>query len=361
MNPQLQPAACAMAPYTWEPSSQAIARQSGLQEKEVVRFDDNTVPWVLGPVKKALRALAGLPVNRYPVDAYPRLRERLARYVRAGPENVVLAAGSGEALGLVCRAFLFSRARCVTAPPTFAGLAWWARAAGARCATVPRKKGFRLDTDALLRAAAKSALAYVCDPNSPTGNRIPLCERSLLLERASCPLLWDEAYIEFCGKSACPHAVEREGVMVSRTLSKAFGLAGARVGYLVTGEKTACALNALCPPAGVSLASVQLALAALSAAGVREMRKRVAGLLKEKKRFLRGLEEAGCRVFPSHANFLLVRFPRREEDIRALRARGLVVRRLQPPPPGMEAFARVTVRTKKENNRLLEALQERTP
>ena len=300
------------------PATEWIARHAGISPSEVLRFDGNTSPHApaYAHAENLRDALASVHV--YPHGGYPRLAPALARYAGVAPENVVVGAGGDDLILLVTRAFAGRGDHIAIAnDPTYPlfRIAVWL--AGAEVG----------DEDPVL--------TICCRPNNPTGELGDL--------PSARPLVVDEAYFEYSGVTAVD--LIEDGVIVLRTFSKAFGLAGARVGYALAGRDIADELNRRQHPAPVSTLSVALALAAL------ESPPDVAPILEERERLAHELRGIGLEPWPSAANFLYVPFEGAEEAAEKLMRRGIALRRL----PGA---VRITVRDRADDKRLVQALAE---
>ncbi|MDP2717353.1 MAG: aminotransferase class I/II-fold pyridoxal phosphate-dependent enzyme, partial [Candidatus Micrarchaeota archaeon] len=217
----------AMTAYAWEESSASIARRFGLQEGDVIRFDMNTNPVILPAVAQALARLGKEPVNEYPAPDYGNVVAGIGRYLGVDENQVVLGAGGDEVIDVIAKAFLEKGDTSVISTPTYSMFKIASQSYGAKVVEVPRGPDFSVDVEALADAAKKSKLLWVCNPNSPTGNAEPISKIQALLESTSATVVVDEAYAEFGGQSAVPLVGRFENLLVVRTLSKAFGLAGA--------------------------------------------------------------------------------------------------------------------------------------
>jgi histidinol-phosphate aminotransferase len=300
------------------PSTAEIARAAGLPVSDVIRFDGNTSPGV--PPFVRAKALAGAlaEINTYPHGGYPGLVEAIARYADVAPENVVLGAGADDVILLVTRSFAGPGDQVAIAnDPTYA---LFHNAVGIAGAEVG-------DDD--------PALTICCRPNNPTGELGELPNAR--------PLLVDEAYFEYSRATAVD--LIEEGVIVVRTFSKAFGLAGARVGYALAGREVADELNRRQGPAPVSTLSVALVLAGL------ESPPDVLPILEERERLSAELRALGFDPLPSEANFVAVPLPDPPDVANRLSLRGLPVR---PYRDGI----RITVRGRRDDDILLAALSE---
>jgi histidinol-phosphate aminotransferase len=298
------------------PSTEEIARLTGLPVAEIIRFDGNTSPHAL-PSSRAEALTEELArIHTYPHGGYPQLEQAIADYAGVSPENVVLGAGADDLILLVTRSFAGRGDRvAIVNDPTYPLFEIAVRVAGAEVG----------DED--------PALTICCRPNNPTG------ELGLLPDAR--PLVVDEAYFEYSGVTAVD--LIEEGVIVIRTFSKVFGLAGARVGYALAGGDVAAELNHRQHPAPISTLSAALALAGLAAPPD------VAPILAERMRVEERLRELGFGPLPSQANFLYVPVDDPQELAERLLQRGLAVR---PVRGGI----RLTIRDEPDDERLLEAL-----
>jgi histidinol-phosphate aminotransferase len=285
----------------------------------VIRFDGNTSPSVPPFVRAEALAGALAEINTYPHGGYPGLDAAIARYAGVAPENVVLGAGADDVILLVTRSFAGPGDRVAIANDPTYGL--FANAVGAAGADVG-------DDD--------PALTICCRPNNPTGELGDLPDAR--------PLMVDEAYFEYSGVTAAD-LIDNDDVIVVRTFSKAFGLAGARVGYALAGKEIAAELNRRQGPAPVSTLSVALVLAGL------ESPSDVRPILEERERFASALRAQGLEPLPSAGNFLAVPLPEPFDVANRLSLSGLPVR---PYRDGI----RITVRGRQDDDVLLAALTE---
>lgn len=316
----MRPLPAAFEPYSWAPSTVAIARLAGIRPEEVLRFDGNTAH--RPPPSATAAALADelARVHTYPHGGYPRISEAIAEYAGVEPDNVVLGAGADDLIMLVARSYAGPGDTVAVADeptyPVLRGAAWLA--------------GAEVGAD-------DPVLTFCCRPHNPTGALVPL--------PAARPLAVDEAYFEYAGETAV--GLLDDEVVVIRTFSKAFGLAGARIGYALAERETAAELRERQSPAPVSTLSVALALAGLAAPPD------VTPVLDERERMAGRLRELDLEPLPSHANFLYVPLADAGRAHDALLRQGLAVR------PSADAI-RITVRDRDDDERLLEALARAT-
>ncbi len=303
-------------------------------------------------------------LNRYPDPQPAALRNRLAAIYGVATNQVWVGRGSDEAIDLLLRAFCRpGRDAVVLCPPTFGMYAVAARLQGAAIHEVPLVGArFELDADAVLAACdATVKLVFVCTPNNPTGTVVPLetITRLATALHGRALVIVDEAYIEFSGLPSASTVLDgHENLGVLRTLSKAWSLAGARVGSLLAGREIVDLLRTIMAPYPLSQPSVDAALAALDRDGEALMHRHVATLVGERGRVFAALVTLpGVRkVLDSRANFLAVRLDDADGVYRALAAKGIVVRNITRYP-GLADALRISIGTPTENDRLLAALR----
>jgi histidinol-phosphate/aromatic aminotransferase/cobyric acid decarboxylase-like protein/imidazoleglycerol phosphate dehydratase HisB len=303
-------------PYAWASSTAELAQRADLDPFEIVRFDGNT-PAVPHPSARPGTIAGALSeVNAYAHGGHTELVAAVAKYAGVAPENIVVGAGADDLILLCARAFAGAGDEiAIEGEPTYP---LYRVAAGLAGAAVG-------DMDPVV--------TFCCRPNYPTGELAPL--------PAARPLVVDEAYFEYAGETAA--SLIEDDVVVLRTFSKAFGLAGARVGYALSGREVAAELNRRQAPLPVSTLSAKLALAAL--ADPPDVRPE----LEERERLADGLRALGLEPLPSAANFLYVPLEDAEETAATLLRSGVVVR-------VFSSAVRITVRDREDDDLLLEAL-----
>lgn len=345
--PEPRPAISRMQPYEWEPPSASIARQAGVPEDQVVRFDTNTFPWPGANLDR----LAAMPINEYPDTSYGALTEAIAQYTDAPRDWITVGAGADEVLDMIAKSFIDGSRQGLLSRPTYPMFRILTEMAGGVVDEVAAVD-LRLDRQVFLTQARRASVTWLCNPNNPTGELLPLSFVEELAGVAGGVVAVDEAYVEMSGLTALPLIDRMPNVVVVRTLSKAFGLAGVRVGYALAGPAISSVLRRVRPPGSISVVSAALGAQALSDLG--GMRQRVKWIIDERSRLQRELGSLGLDVRDSAANYLLVRTGR-EVAPRLLRE-GLVVRTFPPTSPLAE-YIRITVRRPEENARLVAALK----
>ena len=292
----------------------------------------------------------------------------------SGPDEILVGAGADEILDLCAKAFLPPGGAALVPVPSYAMYAILTKQRGARVAAVPRLGAaarYALDLAAVRAAAAADTgvdLVWLCDPNNPTGQPEPDGTIAALLAglrddadaagRPAPVVVLDEAYAEFVGRLAVTLPETYPRLVVVRTASKAYALAGLRVGFAIARRETLAAIEPYRPPGSVSVLSVSIVTEALRDTGA--LVANVTTLTTERERLAAGLRSAGWSVGPSVTNFLLVDLGSRERAARvaeALMQRGLVPRTFGPTHP-LGDHLRITVRSAADDDRLIAAATE---
>jgi len=279
-----------------------------------------------------------------------RLVEAMAEYAGAAPENVLIGAGMDGVMDTLTRLFLDPGERTVIFTPTFSYYEILTVTAGAEPVFIPRGPDFEVPTD----VPEGIKMIFICSPNNPTGDIIPEEDLRRIVEGTDAIVFLDEAYAEFSDENFLPLAAEYDNLVVGRTLSKAFGLAGMRLGYAVGPGWIAEEYRRAAPPFfGVTTPSVAAGIAALE--DIEYMRRSVEAIRQERARLLRLMPQ----FRPSGGNFLYLetKVPSGEVAEKLL-ARGVIVRDCFSFRGAGDHALRVTVGTPDENDRFLEAYGE---
>jgi imidazoleglycerol phosphate dehydratase HisB/histidinol-phosphate/aromatic aminotransferase/cobyric acid decarboxylase-like protein len=318
----MRPLGPGFQPYQWAPSTEELARRAGLDPVEIVRFDGNVPPLPLPSSRPGAIAAALAEINTYPHGGYPFIHEAIAEYAGVEPENVVLGAGADDLIMLVARSYA-GTGDVVSIPqsPTYPVYEVATQIAGAAVGD------------------ESPVLTFLCRPGNPFGDVPEL--------PAARPLAVDEAYFEYSGGETAVGLIE-DGVIVIRTFSKAFALAGARIGYVLADRDTARELYDRQAPAQVATLSVALALAALRTPPD------VSAVIEERERLTEELRALGYAPLPSRANFVYVPVDEPDAVWEQLLAHGCVVRR---QPGGI----RISVRDRDDDDLLLRGLGGEEP
>jgi histidinol-phosphate aminotransferase len=358
MDPRARAVLRGLPVYTPGKPIEEVRRELTLSSVLKLASNENA----LGPSPKAVAAIrrAVGSLHRYPESACPILRAKLAKRLRVPPESLIFGNGSDELIVLALRAFVDPGDAVVVASPTFLIYELQARACGARVSVVPLKD-FRYDLPAMQAAVSPhTKLVFIANPDNPTGSYVTRRELDAFLRGLPPETLVfvDEAYAEFVEAADYPQTLgltAERPLIVTRTFSKAYGLAGIRVGYGVARPSLIAAMNAVREPFNVNSLAQAAAAAALEDAAFLE---KTRAMVREGRAYLENAFEAlRLRYVPSAANFILVRLgPRAGEVVRALLAQGVIVREMSAWK--LAGCLRVTIGTKAENRAFIQALKK---
>ncbi len=341
----VRPSLLGLEPYRPGPSLGELRREHGLEEIHKLNWNED----LFGPLPGAREAVVA-ELERawmYPEQAYGDLREAVAAWAGVPPDRIVPAHGIQALIATVAHVFVREGDRVVVPQPTYGLYAQASAAAGAELVRVP-PRGLALDLEAAASAAEETGarLVWVCDPNNPTGSLVARDEWESFLERLpeGTVAVVDEAYREYADpdrRLARERDVEAgRPVVLLRTFSKIFGLAGLRLGYAVAAEELAAFMDVVQEPFNVNRAALAAGRALVASPEAVEERRRTSAAARALLDRL--LAEAGMEPAPSQANFVLVRIG--VDDVEAAEAlvrRGLLVR--PGSEFGLDGYLRVTV------------------
>ena len=295
-------------------------------------------------------------LREYPLDQLQQLYVRLAKYCGVSEKCVAAGNGSDQLIELLLSTLENKRATVFT--PTFSYFINRCELHGIKVDRVPLKKDFELDSKAFMRSAKKSDLVYICSPNNPTGNQL---RREAIIDVINSLnnrlILLDEAYVDFADYSLSLDATKYANVIVLRTLSKAFGLAGARVGYMVANEKFVSLFRStIQSPYPISTVSLAIASSVLDHADhvkmtietIRKERERVAGRLAKIN---------GLKVFKSDSNFIFIKAGSNYQIISKTLADNRIIVKMLGNIAGHKGCLRVTIGTREMNDMFLQCVE----
>lgn len=331
-----------------------------LRREAPVKLNQNESPWDWPPELKGevLRRVGARPWNRYPPVDAEVLRQALAEFCGVNPGMIAVTNGSNEAILALVSTFATGRRVVVTAPG-YSMVTPLTVIGGATAQAVPlRAADFSLDTAAMVTAVASTDVAatIIASPNNPTGNAFARSGLTAVLDAARGLAVIDEAYAQFTAASFIEDLAQYPHLAIVRTFSKAFALAGVRVGWIIAAESMLEAVCKSLPPYNVNVFSQEAALVALQRPEL--VSGRVEALVAERQRVSDALRTIdGVTVYPSEANFLLVRLRRPAAEVfEGLLQRGVLVRDVSRGPL-LDNCLRVTIGTHAENNQFLDALR----
>jgi len=325
------------------PDPHQAAKQLGIPRQDLIVLSRNENPY--GPSPLVGAALQDGQFHRYP-DSRPFL-EALAGYTGFSPEWLVAGAGMDEIISTICRIFLGPGDRALIPVPTYNFYALAAGLCGARPEYRTRIVGSAMDP-----RLPGLKMVFLCSPNNPTGEALSEDSVRSVLEKTDAIVFLDEAYIEFAGKSLAGLVMEYPNLVVGRTLSKAFGLAGMRLGYAIAPPWIAEQYRRVAPMFSISSPSLAAGTAALD--DLDWMKECVRRIVSERERMRAKLP---CAL-PSQANFLFLQTSRRSKALaEQLLCRGIIIRDCSSFHGCGERCLRVTVGRREENDRFLEELE----
>lgn len=341
------------------PSVEEISEKSHLSAFDILKLNANenffVDPVFLNEVFREI--LQDVDLRSYGPRAIVELKNALSAYVGVPPECLVVGSGSEQLVDFIVKFFLKKGDDSISIEPSFYMYGKRVRLSGARLISVSLKNDLSLDVESVLdKLTEKTKLIFICSPNNPTGNQFSWSEIETLADKSSAVVLVDEAYSEFGDFSVCPLAVNKKNVVVVRTFSKAFGLAGLRFGYAVAHSDLASVFSEILPytVSTVTAKYVQRLLEKIDV--VEEWNTRVK---QERAKLIEGLRRVkGLDVLDSKANFVTFKPQQNTEQVYSkLLERGIIVKNLGDIPL-IGHCLRVTVGIPDMNTRFLKAMTE---
>lgn len=298
-------------------------------------------------------------VNRYPDPQQRSVKSLLSEIKNVPTKNMLLGNGSDEVLDLIFRAFCEpNQDNIITLPPTYGMYSVLANINAVAIKEVQLDAEFQPKVDAILSAAdAKSKLLFICSPNNPTGNSFAFEAISKLLKNFNGIVVIDEAYIDFSNEESWASRLEEfPNLIVTQTLSKAYGMAGIRLGLCFASEEIISVLNRIKPPYNVNELTQQKAIEQLQNKALTD--KQVSVILEERDLLVASLKTVAyvSEIYPSDANFVLAKVDDATKRYNQLIEKGIVIRN-RTTQPGCENTLRFTVGTPEENKILIETLK----
>lgn len=347
-------------PYEPGKPLEEVQRELGL--REVIKLASNENP--LGTSKKALRAIRKFAsrVFLYPDGNAYYLKRKLAELIGVSENHLILGNGSNEIIEFLVKGFVKEGDKVVSSACSFLVYPLVTRTLGGQFVEVPMKD-FRYDLKGILKQInGKARLIFIANPNNPTGTYVHRDEVHEFVDKVpeEVMICFDEAYFDFVEAADFPDTLsyvkrDKPNVIVLRTFSKSYGLAGLRVGYGIAPPELVAYLNKIRQPFNVNSMAQMAALAALED---RDFLKRTKEAIREGKGFLyKEFDRLGFRYFPSEANFILVDIQKDgEEMFRLLLKRGVIVRSMKAY--GLDTFIRVTIGKPNQNRKFVSELKQ---
>jgi len=298
-------------------------------------------------------------VNRYPDPQQRTLKSLLSKIKGVPQQNILLGNGSDEVLDLIYRTFCEpNQDNIITLPPTYGMYSVLANINAIEIKSVQLDADFQPKVEDILNVAnSNSKLLFLCSPNNPTGNSFEVKSIERLIDEFKGIVVIDEAYIDFSNKESWTSRLnEFSNLIITQTLSKAYGMAGIRLGICYASEEIISVLNRIKPPYNVNILTQQKAISQLEQQGLTQ--NQVTNILKERDLLITKLESIDyiSKIYPSDANFVLVEVDDANKRYDQLIDKGIVIRN-RTTQPGCENCLRFTIGTPKENRTLIDTLK----
>ncbi len=354
-----------LEPYRAGKTTGETSQKYGVPRNEIVKLGSNEFPYP--PPKKVREAIRDEidRVNRYPDPFSRELKEKLSEYVGLPAGNISVGNGASEVLDTICKVFLNPLDRVVIPVPTYSMFIFLSMLRDASLEFVAAKeKGpepeFEVETGDVIEAMGDARLLFLCSPNNPTGKVIKRKNIIKIIENTDAAVVVDEAYYEFSRETIADRIETYDNLIVVRSMSKFFGLAGLRLGYALARPETIKSLEKARLPFNVNRIAQRAAIEAL---GERDWFKKMAEKIEEQKEIvmkeINGIK--GFEALPSKTNFLLVRLPyktRVRDLVENLLEKGVIVRDVTGAHGLKHDYVRITIGKREENMRLISALRE---
>jgi histidinol-phosphate aminotransferase len=346
--------------YTVEETVESVAQRFGISPADIIKLNSNENFFI--PKDRLLEFLKEVTEEYdpriYPQEEY-KIKEKLGDYLNVPKDRIIIGNGGDELIERIMRFFLEKGDQTLSVTPTFAFYKHCVSLLGAKYLEVPLKKDFAPDTERILATITpKMRLLFLCSPNNPTANQFRIDEIKLLVEEFPGLVLIDEAYAEFAEYSVMPLLDKFENLIVLRTFSKAFGLAGLRLGYGAANPDVATALSKKAQqPYPVNSIALRIGLKLLENIDI--MKKAWKQLKVERGTLIKELNKInGVKAFDSQANFVLFQTSKQSSEVyQSLLSRGVFVKNLGRVLNLQNCF-RTTVGLPQMNAKLLKALKE---
>lgn len=348
-----------ISPYVPGKPIEELNRAYGLDIEKIIKLASNENP--LGPSPKAIRAIkaSASKISRYPESSGYYLKNRLAETTGYSPDNIILGNGSSEIISMLMETFTNEGDEVIYPTPSFLIYKILALKIGASPVEIPLNPDFTYNLDIFLdRITPRTRVIILCNPNNPTGTIIDRNRMKEFMEKVpdNVIIISDEAYGEYVEDdnfgTACPY-IEKKNVIITRTFSKIYGLAGLRIGYGLAKSEIIAFMERIRPPFNTSTTGQDAALEAIN--DEQHIKRSLINNSKEKAYLYKAFKALDLEYTPTEANFILCRFRKDAvEIIKNLEKRGIIIRSMTGIGPG---YARITIGTPSENRILVENLR----
>jgi histidinol-phosphate aminotransferase len=338
-------------PYQWE---------AGING-QILRFDSNTLPTPPPSIKALLKELGKYcPINEYADPSYTKLRKLIARYEKVDQLMITITNSGDEALDVLSKTFLNQGDAFLIQPPTYEMFKIQCEINRGKAVEVPlTQDSFQVDVEKVIKTANKTnaKITFICNPNNPTGTVVSNKIIEEIIQKSPGIILIDEAYREFYGMTAVSLLKKYPNVVILRSFSKFGAMAGARIGYLIASPEISQIFNTIKFPMGVSYFSYKLAEILLEK-DRKWISSQVKMIVRERVRLSREINKLGFYVYPSQANFLLVKIGSRTKKIcEGLKKKNILIRD-RSQKKYLDGCVRITVRNQEQNDKLINSLKK---
>ena len=346
--------------YVKPESISDVASKVGIDPKRVIKLNQNENLFLS---RKFLLSLINEVIDEIDPRVYPKegeinLRQSLGRYVGLPSDFTIVGNGSDQIIDLILRSFLRKDDIAVSIAPTYSMYKWSANHLRIKYLEVPLKEDFSLDVDKIIESSkGKKGICIICSPNNPTGNQFEIDDIVALIENFPGIVLLDEAYVEFSKESLVRLVKKYENLIVTRTFSKAFGLAGVRMGYALSDPKISTIISEYAQlPYSLNCIALRLSLKVLDI--IDKFKESIKRLKEERAKLSERLNTIkGVKAFRSDANFILFTVKKPYEEVfDRLLSKGVLVRKINTVL-NLKGCLRSTVGLPDMNNSFIEALK----
>ena len=317
-------------PYVPVDSTEQLIKSTGIKSEDIIRLNANENPY--GPPPGILDMIKNSDLSIYPDSFQRKLRSALKSYLGIGTSELIAGAGSDELIDLLFRSFVNPGDSIIDCDPTFGMYSFGARVAGANIQSVPRTSTWDVDVENVIsKVTSTTKIIFLASPNNPTGNLLRE-EELLAILKTRIIVVVDETYFEFSGVSLAKFTKEYQNLVILRSFSKWAGIAGLRIGYMISNAKIIENIIKIKQPYNVNVAAEIAAINILSKPAIAI--EKVKRIIKDKKIFEANLEKIeGIKLFPSNGNFVLIEFLDfdGEEIYNELALKGIFVRKFSHP------------------------------
>ncbi len=295
-------------------------------------------------------------INRYPDSEASELRGAISAFIGVPAEKILCGNGSDELIKIIIDAFVNPGEAVLSHSPTFGMYGISTRVSGGSYMEIETDDTFEIDVDDLIAKAneASAKLIFLCNPNNPTGNIVEKKQIRRILRETKSILVLDEAYIEFAGESMVDEVDDWENLIIMRTLSKAFGLAGLRLGYIITGGPIMEVVKAIKPPYNLNRISQRLGREVLAHSSF--INRNIEAIKAERERMLEDLLKIKeLKVFPTKSNFILLKTDQAEKLDRAFKKESILIRKYSGGR--LENCLRISIGSRSENETVMDVIR----